>query len=747
MKINASLFVLCLIILSSCNLESNQKKESKGFDSKVEQLLSEMTLEQKVGQMMQINVDLIMKGEIWNLAVPNEVDLNKVDTIIGQFGTGSILNCGGHTWPRETWYSIHKAIQEKAQETSGIPVLYGVDAIHGVNYTQGATLFPQQLAQAATWNPSIVKQAAEITAYETRASGIPWNFSPVLDLGRQPLWSRFFETYGEDVYLAQQMTEACIEGYQGDDVSDKTKVAACMKHFLGYSNSFTGKDRTPVYMAERQLREYYLPTFQTAISSGAKTVMINSGEINGIPVHSNKAILVDLLRDELGFEGVAVTDWEDILKLYQFHKVAKDEKEATKMAINAGIDMSMVPIKTSFYKYLIELVNEGEVPMSRINESVGRILQLKVDLGLFENPYFPMEDYPEFGSEKSAQVSLDAARESITLLKNENVLPLSKSEKVLVTGPAANSLNIMNGAWTHTWQGVDDKFNTKGKLTIEEALKVKSSHITFVEGASLDKEINIEKAVAAARGVDKIVVCLGEIPNTEKVGDINTLNMPTAQINLVKALAKLNKPMVLVLVENRPRIINEIEDMFDGVLMAYLPGDMGGIAVSEIIFGEVNPSGKLPFTYPRNVNDIVLYDHKATEDLDPSFGNNAFNPQYEFGTGLSYTQFAYSNLKMDTVFAMENEINVSVEVKNIGKVEGKEVIQVYVRDEVASITPSVKRLRAFEKVNLKPGESKTVQFSIQSKDLGFVGIENEWITENGAFTLMIDSLKTKFTIK
>lgn len=736
-----------ILLLLACNEVPTTPTESK-VDDRVAELIAKMTLEEKVGQMMQINVDLIMKGEIWNLTVPNEVDAEKVKHIIGELHTGSILNCGGHTWPRETWYSIHEAIQKEAMSTTGIPVLYGIDAIHGVNYTVGATLFPQQLAQAATWNPDLVREAASITAYETRASGIPWNFSPVLDLGRQPLWSRFFETYGEDVYLAKQMTTACIEGYQGTDVSDKTKVAACMKHFLGYSNSFTGKDRTPVYMAERQLREYYLPTFEAAIASGAKTVMINSGEINGIPVHANKEILVDLLRDELGFEGLAVTDWEDILKLTNLHKIAVDEKEATKLAINAGIDMSMVPITTDFAKYLVELVNEGEVPMSRIDESVGRILQLKLDLGLFEKPFYPMEDYPEFGSEESAQVSLNAARESLTLLKNNGALPVGNKEKILITGPSAASLVMLNGAWTHTWQGTDATYNTVGKKNIKEALMdAHQEKVVYVDGGNLDELKNEASLKSKAASCDKIVVCLGELPSTEKPGDINNLTISQAQRDLVSNMLATNKPVVIVLVENRPQIIAEFADQVDAILLAYHPGDMGGIAIEEVLYGKVNPSGKLPFTYPSDVNDLVLYDHKFTEDLDKDFGMEAFKPQFEFGHGLSYTDFTYSNLTCSEKVATDGTIEVSVTVTNSGNVAGKEVVQLYVSDNFASITPSVKRLRGFDKIDLDAGESSTVVFQLDASDLAFVGINQDWIVEPGSFTVQVASLNSSFVIE
>ncbi len=738
-------------IISSCSENKNQNAENS-IDKKVDSIISLMTIEEKVGQMTQLNLDVISKGEVYKLEEPHQLDEQKLKKAIVDYKVGSILNCGGHTYSREHWHEIISKIQEVAtKETKlGIPILYGIDAIHGVNYTVGATLFPQELAQAATWNPELVEQAASVTAYEVRASGIPWNFSPVLDIGRQPLWSRFFETYGEDVFLAKSMATAVIKGYQGDDVSSKYKVAACMKHFLGYSTPLSGKDRTPAWIPERELREYFLPTFQAAINQGAKTVMINSGEINGIPVHSNHDILTKLLRDELNFKGVAVTDWEDIIKLYKVHKVASSLKEAVKMSVMAGIDMSMVPNDYEFSDLLIQLVKDKEVSEERINEAVRRILTLKIELGLFNNPTTKVEDYVDFGSEKHRQISYQTALEAITLLKNqENVLPLSKDKKVLVCGPSANSLNILNGAWTHTWQGVDTTYNTKNKKTILQAIaeKVGKNNLKYVEGSTLDEEKNISQAVNAANNSDYIVACLGEIPSTEKPGDIEDLTLSQAQLNLIDALAQTKKPIVIVLVENRPRIINSIVDKAQGIVMAYLPGDEGGIAVADILFGDQNPSGKLPFTYPRYTGSLVPYDHKYSEKLDSKYGENAFNPQFEFGFGLSYTSFEYSNLTLskDSITDKDTLI-VSIKVKNTGKFEGKEVVQLYCNDLVASITPSVKKLRAFKKIDLKSGEEKRVEFKICSKNLEFIGKENKPIAEQGAFEIVINNNKQIFQL-
>ncbi len=719
-------------------------------DPEIEQIIAQMSIEEKVGQMTQINLDVISVGEIFNLKEPHELDPVKLDSAINHYYVGSILNVGGHTYTRAHWEEIITAVQNKATtEGNKIPIIYGIDAIHGVNYTVDATLFPQQIGQAATWNPALIEEGAAITAYECRASGIPWNFSPVLDLGRQPLWSRFFETYGEDVYLAKQMTEACINGYQGEDASNPEKVAACMKHFLGYSMPFSGKDRTPVYIHDRQLREYFLPTFQKAVDNGALTVMINSGELNGIPVHASHDILTKLLRDELGFEGLAVTDWEDIIKLYRDHKVAADMKEAVKLAVEAGIDMSMTPNDYSFNKALIELVKEGTINESRLDLSCRRILTVKKKLGLLENPIPDFDSYTKFASAEHKESARNTARESITLLKNDNsTLPVSSTSKVLLCGPAANSLNIQNGAWTHTWQGVDTKYNTKDAKTLHRAMnELSAGEVVLSEGVELRKEIDIQAAVEAAAETDVIVVALGEIPSTEKPGDIDDLTLPQAQRDLVKALDATVKPMVFVLMFNRPRIISEIEPMADAILHAYLPGDYGGEALAEIIYGEANPSGHLPFTYPRHTGSFVFYDHKYTETLDQNFGRNAFNPQYEFGYGLSYSDFQFKEMTTDKDTYSKNEtIQVRVDLTNMSNTEGKDVIQVYVTDEVASITPSVKRLRGFEKVNLKGGESKTVTIEIPVEDLAFVRYDNSWMVEAGAFTIQVEGFKKTIQI-
>lgn len=718
-------------------------------DAALDSLMAKMSVEEKVGQMTQIDLGVIAEGGICALKQPQQINLAKLREAITKYKIGSILNvgCGSGTISRADWSSLLQTIHKENKKLSRlqIPILYGIDAIHGANYTKGATLFPQQIGQAATWNPLLVEKANAVSAYETRATGIPWNFSPVLDLGRQPLWSRFFETYGEDVCLASAMAHAAIRGLQGDSVSSKYKVAACMKHFLGYSFSLSGKDRTPVWLPEREMRAYFLPTFQEAIATGAKTVMINSGDINGTPVHANYDILTTLLRDELKFEGVAVTDWEDIYKLENLHRVAANKKDAVKMAIMAGVDMSMVPNDFQFCDLLVQLVKEGAIPESRLDLSVRRILRLKRDLGLFSETMFANKDYPNFGSATFANLSYQTASESITLLKNkERILPLRDTkEKLLVCGPAAHSLNLLNGAWTHTWQGVDTTTNTPGKKTILQALQQQwGAAIVYEKGASLDALQDVELLLEKAKTVDKIVVCLGELPCTEVPGNIKSLDLPEAQLQLVKQLAKTGKPIIIVCCFNRPRILTPIIPLVAAIVYAYLPGDEGGMAIADCLLGKVNPSGKLPFTYPAASNDLVHYDRKRTEDLDIDFSMNAYQPSFDFGFGLSYTQFTYAPIiiSADTL-KKGSKILVNCKVKNTGAVKGAEVVQLYYNDLVASITPSVKKLTAFQKIVLAPNEEQTVQFELDAAHFSFINKNNERVTEPGWIELLIDQQK------
>ncbi len=724
------------------------KSKKSLIEEKVDSLISKMTLTDKVGEMTQLSVDMLLKGEPYKVKEPLEFDMGKLQKVLLDLKVGSILNNGGHARSLSEWHQILSKIQSYAinKKSTGIPVLYGIDAIHGANYTSNATLYPQQLNLAATWNRELVEELASISAYETRASAIPWTFAPVLDVGRDPRWSRFWETFGEDTYLVKEMGKATIKGMQGERFNSPYKVASCMKHFLGYSAPKSGKDRTPSYIPERQLRELFLPPFKAAIDAGAKTVMINSGELNGIPVHANPKILIDLLRHELGFKGIAVTDWEDIKYLYERHHIAKDYKDAIRISINAGIDMSMVAVDLEFPKLLKELVEEGAVAMSRIDESVRRILTLKYELGLFDKAFYPVEDYPEFASEKYKQKAFQGALESIVLLKNKNqILPISKNKKILVTGPTANSLAAINGAWTGTWQGKDKKYNTPNKKTILESLIDEyGANINFVKGSTVNEPINIDKAVQVAKKSDVAVICIGEMPYVEIPGNINDLTLSKAQIDLVTAISNTGIPIVLVLVEGRPRVVNTIEPLAKGIVFAGLPGNEGGRAIAQILIGNYNPNGRLPFTYPRFVNDLIHYDHKYTENKDIDFSDNGFNPQWEFAHGLSYTSFSYDNLEIKNID--KDNFSISIQVKNTGNKTGSLIIPLFISDKVASITPSVKRLKGFKKIKLENRETQKINFNISKEDLKFVGINNKWIFEPGKFEVEIGNLTKMFTV-
>lgn len=744
-----------LIVFYSCTNQQNELKTMKGDlpNKEIVALINQMTIEEKAGQMTQLNIDVVCVGEVYKLEEPHRLDTAKLRAALVDWHVGSILNCGGHAYPRAQWHQLIGGIQKVATTETRlrIPILYGIDAIHGANYVLGSTLFPQQLAQAASFNPELTREASRVTAYETRAAGIPWNFSPVLDAGRNPNWSRFFETYGEDVLVCRRFGEAAVDGYQGEGIIDDVHVAACMKHFLGYSGARTGKDRTPAYIPEMQLREIYLPVFEDAIAAGALTVMINSGEINGIPVHASKEILTNLLRDELQFTGVAVTDWEDVIKLHKNHKVASSLKEAVFQSVDAGIDMCMVPNDYDFTRLLIELVKEGRIKESRLDESVYRILDLKKKLNLFERYEVPsIEAFSNFGSTASQQLSKKIAGESITLLENRNsFLPLNAQQRVLVTGPAAHSMTLLNGAWTRTWQGVDTTYDDSSKNTIYEALQINApGKVNYVKGCGLTDILNLEVALRAAATSDVIIACLGEEPSTEKPGDIDDLEMPAAQQQFVKALIATGKPVVLVLVENRPRIIREIEQGCAAVVMAYQPGDYGADALSDILYGKINPSGRLPFTYPRYNQSLLWYDHKYTETVDTKFGNTAFQPQWEFGHGLSYSTILYSavTLSADTLKGNDSLI-IQVTVKNTGKFDALETVLLFVTDQYASVTPAVRKLKDFKKVSVPVQSSQLVTFSISKEDLQFVDRQMQWIVEEGSFDLTIGGKTASFYYK
>ena len=730
---------------------------------KIEDLLKRMTLEEKVGQMTQLTIGMIVNGRDQDI----KIDPAKLDKAIVKYGVGSILNVSDQALTIDRWHEIIGDIQGAAKKTRlGIPVLYGIDSIHGANYIQGATLFPQEIGMAATWNPELMKRASEITAIETRAAGIPWSFSPVLDLGRNPLWPRFWETFGEDPYLAKVMGVAFVRGLEGADVSSNDQVAASLKHYMGYSFPLTGRDRTPAWIPENYLREYFLPTFDAAVKAGARTVMINSGEINGVPGHVNKHILTDILRGELGFKGFVVSDWEDIKKLVTTWRIAATEKEATRQAIMAGIDMSMVPLDYSFADHLIALVKEGAVPQSRIDEAVRRILRVKFELGLFEKPVPTAALKARFALPESRQVSLQAARESLTLLKNaNNILPLAKTTKVLVTGPTSDSMISLNNGWSYVWQGSEESLYPKDRPTIRKAIeeKVGAANVAFVQGTKItrpagstsnntptdkEEEVDIAAAVSAAQNVDVIVLALGEGSYCETPGNVTDLTIGEPQIKLAEALKATGKPIVMVLVEGRPRIINRIADSANAILMAYNPSNEGGTAIADVLFGDVNPSGKLPFTYPRTPNGLINYDHKPFETEDTAFGNMAFKPQFEFGEGLSYTTFAYSDLRLGKqVITANEELPVSVTVTNTGSRAGKEAVLVYVSDLVASISPPRRRLRRFAKISLEPGQSRTLTFKLRRDDLSFIGADNKPVAEPGEFDVRVGGITQRFTLQ
>jgi beta-glucosidase len=723
---------------------------STSIDQKVEDILSQMTLPEKAGQMTNISLMALAKGEFWDRRDTVELDTSKLRELLINYHVGSVQNLGTYPFDTSEWRKVISEVHKYNSDNSrlNIPVLYGIDAVHGANYTAGSTLLPHQLALAATWNPDLAKTAGEITSYEIKASGIPWNYAPVLDVSKQPFWGRIFETFGEDTYLATQMGNAFIEGSQGNDISDFNSSAVCLKHFLGYGQPYNGKDRSPTYLPERMLRQYYLPPFEAAIKQGALTVMLNSGSVNGIPSHADKQLITDILKGELKFEGFTISDWEDVVNLVKTHQVAKNEKEAVKLSVNAGLDMCMEPYDASFAAFLIELVNEGSVSIERVDDAVRRILKVKMKLGLFDKTMENADLYKDFGSKYFANKSLKAAEESITLLKNSNsILPLNKNIKVLVTGVGANSINYLNGAWSRTWGGESTEFNDLDKKTVLQAIqeKIGTANVIYKEGTDYESDINTNEAVNAATKADVAIVVLGEKPATEKPSDINDLEMPQVQLDLIKKLSTSNTPIILVLLEARPRLINKIEALVDGVLMAYLPGNEGGRAIANIIFGDVNPSGKLPLTYPRYNGSIWSYDHTKSDERDSGFGFDAFNPQYEFGFGLSYTTFKYENfnINQDTLLGSDS-LKISVEITNTGKLPGKEVVQLFLTDMVASITPAVKQLKRFKKVNLNSSEKKIVEFYISKNDLSFVDQNNNWVSEEGDFQISIDTLSSKF---
>lgn len=758
--ITFNLFAAVILFFSaSCKNQSIREHRNISLECRVDSVLSRMTLEEKVGQMAQFTLDVIGKGQdLYSSDEPFEVDAAMLDTVIGKYKVGSILNTANNrARTTEVWENTVKTIQERAIRETGIPIVYGIDAIHGATYTVGATFFPQEIGMAATFNETLVEEGARITAYEVRASNIPWNFSPTMDIGRDARWSRIWESYGEDVYLNARMGTAVVRGYQGSDRKsiDANHIAACLKHYLGYGVPVSGKDRTPAIISESDLREKFFEPFRAAVvEGGALSVMVNSGMINGVSTHADFRLITEWLKNELSFDGVVVTDWADVQNLLSRDHVAHDYKEAIKLAINAGIDMVMEPYNLKFCPTLIELAESGEVPQARIDDAVRRVLRMKFRLGLFERPFWLHADYPEFGSSVHRAVAKAAADESITLLKNQdNILPLKQGARILVAGPNGNSMRTLNGGWSYSWQGEKVEEFAQGYNTIFEALQQKfgENNVRYEPGVTYkmdgqyyeENPPEIQKAVAAAYGMDYIVLCVGENSYCETPGNLNELALSENQTALAVALQKTGKPVILVLNEGRPRLIRNIESASKAVIQLYLPGNFGGDALADIILGDVNPSGRLPYTYPKFEQSLITYDHKPSQNLadtmDGAYDYGArTDVQYPFGFGLSYTTFEYSNLTVDKKSVVSGDsITVSVNVKNSGAVAGKESVLLFSSDLVASLSPDVRRLRAFDKIELEAGESKNVTFNLSADALAFVNENGKWRLEAGDFRLQI----------
>ena len=725
------------------------------IEAHIQEWLKKMTLEEKVGQMCEITIDVVSDFEA---SKKNGFTLNPamLDTVIGKYKVGSLLNVPlSIAQKKEKWAEAIKQIQDLSMKEIGIPCIYGVDQIHGTTYTLDGTMFPQGVNMGAAFNRELTEKAASISAYETKACCIPWTYAPVVDLGRDPRWSRMWENYGEDCYVNAEMGKASVRGFQGSDPNHigEYNVAACMKHYMGYGVPVSGKDRTPSSISRSDLREKHFAPFLAAIRQGALSIMVNSGVDNGMPFHANRELLTGWLKEDLNWDGMIVTDWADINNLCTRDHIAATKKEAVKIAINAGIDMSMVPYEVSFCDYLKELVQEGEVPMSRIDDAVARVLRLKYRLGLFDNPYWDIKKYNKFGSEEFTRVALQAAEESEVLLKNEdNILPLAKGTKILLAGPNANSMRCLNGGWSYSWQGHLADQCASAYNTIYEALcnKYGKENIIYEPGVTYapykndnwweENQPEIEKSVAAASRADVIIACIGENSYCETPGNLTNLTMSENQRNLVKALAATGKPVILVLNEGRPRIINDIVPLAKAVVHVMLPSNYGGDALANLLAGDANFSGKLPFTYPKYINALANYDYKPCENMGQMGGNynydSVMDVQWEFGFGLSYTTYSYSNLKVDkSSFTADDVLTVSVDVTNTGKVAGKESVLLYSKDLVASSTPDNIRLRNFEKVALNPGETKTVTMKLKGSDLAFVGYDGKWRLEKGDFKL------------
>lgn len=753
-----SISMLALACTANANIHTTNAnipviKSDAKIEAKVDQTLKKLTLEEKVGQMMEIVIDLLGANDKNGVFY---IDEHKADSIFTHYKVGSILNAPNTCAPTaKQWEKYMAQIQKLSMKRMGVPCIFGLDQNHGSTYTQGGTLFPQNINVAATFNREIARRSAEATAYETRAASVPWTYSPTVDLGRDARWPRIWENFGEDCYLSSEMGKAMVYGFQGEDPNhiDQYHIATSMKHFMGYGVPWTGKDRTPAYISPADLREKHFAPFLAGIQAGALSVMVNSASVNGMPMHANKEILTHWLKEQTGWDGVLITDWADVNNLYTREMVAKDKKDALRIAINAGIDMVMEPYSCDACGYIIELVNEGKIPMSRIDDACRRVLRMKYRLGLFEHPTQKLKNYPLFGGEQFAQLALEGATESMVLLKNNNnILPLQKGKKILLTGPNANQMRCLDGGWSYTWQGhrTDEfagKYNTIYEALCNEYGKeniVLNQGVTYNEAGKYweENEPQIAAAVEAAKNVDVVVACIGENSYTETPGNLTDLWLSENQRNLVKALATTGKPIILVLNEGRPRLIADIEPLAQGVVDILIPGNYGGDALAQLLSGKANFSGKMPYTYPKEINSLANYDFKKSEEVGTMEGAYDYNAkitqQWGFGQGLSYTTYQYSNLKVDkATFAHDDVIRVSVEVKNTGKVAGKESVLLFSSDLVASMVPDGRRLRAFDKVALQPGESKTVTFDLKANDLAFVGWDGKWMLEEGDFKLMV----------
>lgn len=750
-KILLSISLLALAYTASANVPVI--KSDPKIEAQVEQTLKKLTLEEKIGQMMELVTDLFGANDKNGVFY---IDEHKTDSILSRYKIGSILNAPNTCAPTaKQWEKYIAQIQKISMKRIGIPCVFGLDQNHGSTYTQGGTLFPQNINVAATFNREIARRSAEATAYETRAVSIPWTYSPTVDLGRDARWPRIWENFGEDCYLSSEMGKAMVYGFQGEDPNniDQYHIATSMKHFMGYGVPWTGKDRTPAYISPADLREKHFAPFLAGLQAGALTVMVNSASVNGMPMHANKEFLTGWLKEETGWDGVLITDWADINNLYTREMVAKDKKDALRIAINAGIDMIMEPYSCDACGYLVELVKEGKIPMSRIDDACRRVLRMKYRLDLFKNPTQKLKNYPKFGGEEFAKLALEGATESMVLLKNEgNILPLQHGKKILLTGPNANQMRCLNGGWSYTWQGhrADEfagKYNTIYEAFCNEYGKenvILNQGVTYNEKGKYweENEPQIQEAVAAAKDADVIVACIGENSYTETPGNLTDLWLSENQRNLVKALAQTGKPVILVLNEGRPRLISDIEPLAQGIINILIPGNMGGDALANLVSGKSNFSGKMPYTYPKEINSLANYDFKKSEEVGTMEGAYDYNAkitqQWGFGYGLSYTSYKYSNLKVSqSDFRHGDIIKVSVDVKNTGKVAGKESVLLFSSDLIASIVPDGRRLRAFDKVELQPGETKTMTFELKADDLAFVGWNGKWRLEEGDFKLMI----------